>query len=116
VRLFVDRSHLRGSPTLGERARVKRGLWSNAFLDTLRHDRRQPHAAGTRPAKQVPFFGRDFREFLVEKQAFLKTLHSKVFRYEEAVKTLFLYLNVLKTVSNLGVTWTSSPDTRRAEI
>jgi hypothetical protein len=66
VRLFLDQSHLRGSPTLGERARVKRGLWSNAFLDTLRPGRRQLIQQGPGgPKKSLSWvFGRDFREFL----------------------------------------------------
>jgi hypothetical protein len=76
VRLFLDQSHLRGSPTLGERARVKRGLWSNAFLDTLRPGRRQLIQQGPGgPKKSLSWvFGRDFREFLVEKQ--LSSKHS----------------------------------------
>ena len=76
VRLFLDQSHLRGSPTLGERARVKRGLWSNAFLDTLRPGRRQLIQQGTGRAKEVPFLGfwKGFSRIFVEKQ--LSSKHS----------------------------------------
>jgi len=114
VRLFLDQSHLRGSPTLGERARVKRGLWSNAFLDTLRPGRRQLIQQGTGRAKEVPFLGfwKGFSRIFGGKTAFLKTLHSKKNLYQIVVKTLFLYLNVLKTGSNFGshvvITWLSS--------
>ena len=62
------------------------------------------HPAGTGRAKEVPYLG--FLEGIFAnfcgKTAFLKTLHSKKNLYQIVVKTLFLYLNVLKTGSNFG--------------